>query len=173
VLGPDLLLLKGGLLLLLLLLLLLEGDRRRHEGGDPGDGADLAQESCGEQLAEVAMSALGEGKPSPNDTPLFGWVVQHYSQDWLICDDGPGEVADFVHIGEDDTLSFIHVKKAEIQVNRTVSPSARSKPSPARLSRTAACSSSRSCSRPLSSCTTARSGPLGHTASRYPAAQIS
>lgn len=46
------------------------------------------------------------------DTSLFSWVVKHYSRGWLICDDGPGEVADFVHIGEDDTLRLIHVKKA-------------------------------------------------------------
>jgi hypothetical protein len=31
----------------------------------------------------------------------------------LICDDGPGEVADFLHISEDSTLSLIHVKSAD------------------------------------------------------------
>lgn len=49
---------------------------------------------------------------APRDTSLFSWVVRHYSRGWLICDDGPFEVADFVHISEDGTLSLIHVKKA-------------------------------------------------------------
>jgi hypothetical protein len=49
----------------------------------------------------------------PQDNSLFGWAAQHYSAGHLICDDGPGEVADFVHISEDDTLSLIHVKKAD------------------------------------------------------------
>lgn len=53
---------------------------------------------------------------SLKDTSLFGWVVKHYSQGWLICDDGHGEIADFAHIGEDDTLSLIHVKKADRSV---------------------------------------------------------
>ena len=48
----------------------------------------------------------------PGDTSLFGWTARHYGTGWLICDDGPGEVADFVHISEDDMLSLIHVKKA-------------------------------------------------------------
>jgi hypothetical protein len=46
------------------------------------------------------------------DNSLFAWVVMHYSSGWLICDDGPGEVADFIHVAQDYTLSFIHVKAA-------------------------------------------------------------
>ncbi len=48
------------------------------------------------------------------DTSLFAWVVQHYANGWLICDDGSGEVADFIHISpdRDATLSLIHVKGA-------------------------------------------------------------
>lgn len=46
------------------------------------------------------------------DTSLFGWVARHYSAGWLICDDGPGEAADFVHISPDAVLSLIHVKGA-------------------------------------------------------------
>jgi hypothetical protein len=61
----------------------------------------------------------------PQDITLFGWVAQHYSTGHLICDDGPGEVADFVHISKDDTLSLIHVKKAEsVAPSRSVAVSA-------------------------------------------------
>jgi hypothetical protein len=31
----------------------------------------------------------------------------------LICDDGPGEIADFIHLASNGDLSFIHVKKAD------------------------------------------------------------
>jgi hypothetical protein len=43
---------------------------------------------------------------------LFAWVVKRYSKDWLFCDDGAGEVADFLHLAEDGTLTVIHVKAA-------------------------------------------------------------
>jgi hypothetical protein len=46
------------------------------------------------------------------DRSLFSWVVDHYSEGWLTCDDGPGEVADFVHLADDGTLRLIHVKAA-------------------------------------------------------------
>lgn len=43
---------------------------------------------------------------------MFAWVVHYYPSGWLTCDDGPGEVADFVHLANDGTLSLIHVKAA-------------------------------------------------------------
>jgi hypothetical protein len=46
------------------------------------------------------------------DDSLFAWVQQHYRQGHLICDDGAGEVADFLHLADDNTLSVIHVKAA-------------------------------------------------------------
>ncbi len=46
------------------------------------------------------------------DESLFAWVVRQYRDGWLICDDGSGEVADFVHIANDGTLTLIHVKAA-------------------------------------------------------------
>ncbi|MEV0541268.1 hypothetical protein [Nocardia salmonicida] len=48
----------------------------------------------------------------PGDVSLFAWVTTQYGHGWLICDDGSGEIADFVHIAHDGTLSFIHVKAA-------------------------------------------------------------
>lgn len=49
---------------------------------------------------------------TPVDKSLFGWVARRYTDGWLTCDDGPGEVADFIHIARDLTLSLIHVKGA-------------------------------------------------------------
>ncbi|MBB2506311.1 hypothetical protein [Amycolatopsis echigonensis] len=37
------------------------------------------------------------------DNSLFHWVSRHYNDGWLICDDGAGEIADFLHIGPDGT----------------------------------------------------------------------
>ena len=45
------------------------------------------------------------------DRSLFGWVVSNYGSGWLTCDDGAGEVADFVQL--DGILRLIHVKAAE------------------------------------------------------------
>ena len=50
-----------------------------------------------------------------SDNSLFDWVARHYDHGWLICDDGPGEVADFLHISAGRTLSLIHVKSAKSQ----------------------------------------------------------
>jgi len=46
------------------------------------------------------------------DTSLFAWVVAHYSEGWLICDDGSGEAVDFLHIALNGDLTILHVKAA-------------------------------------------------------------
>lgn len=46
------------------------------------------------------------------DNSLFAWVVRHFDDGWLICDDGAGEIADFLHLSNAGTLSAIHVKAA-------------------------------------------------------------
>lgn len=46
------------------------------------------------------------------DRSLFAWVVHAFGQDWLLCNDGSGEVADFLHLTDDGTLTAIHVKAA-------------------------------------------------------------
>jgi hypothetical protein len=59
------------------------------------------------------------------DNSLFDWVARHYGHGWLICDDGPGEVADFLHIDTARTLSLIHVKSAKSDsLDRDVSAAA-------------------------------------------------
>ncbi|MCT2581543.1 hypothetical protein [Actinophytocola gossypii] len=58
------------------------------------------------------------------DTSLFAWVTRHYRGGWLVCDDGPGEVADFLHL-VDGTLTAIHVKGANsASLDRRVSVTA-------------------------------------------------
>lgn len=49
----------------------------------------------------------------PGDKSLFGWVAQRFSDGWLICDDGAGEIADFLHLSSKGLLSTIHVKGAD------------------------------------------------------------
>ncbi|HEX3648273.1 MAG TPA: hypothetical protein VHV49_07585, partial [Pseudonocardiaceae bacterium] len=47
-----------------------------------------------------------------DDDSLFAWVVTTYDTDWLLCDDGAGEVADFLHLANNGMLTVIHVKAA-------------------------------------------------------------
>jgi hypothetical protein len=46
------------------------------------------------------------------DDSLFGSVVRRFGNGWLTCDDGPGEVADFVHVDPAGVLTLVHVKAA-------------------------------------------------------------
>lgn len=59
----------------------------------------------GDQAIHRAIGTKG-------DDSLFAWVLRHYSTGWLRCDDGAGEVADFLHL-DGGTLTAIHVKAAE------------------------------------------------------------
>jgi hypothetical protein len=71
-------------------------------------GFDITREKPDRDPPQQIHNAIG----LPGDTSLFGWVVATYRTGYLICDDGPGEVADFLHIAHDCTLTFIHVKAA-------------------------------------------------------------
>jgi hypothetical protein len=63
-----------------------------------------AGKSEGLDLSRIGVA----GEPS-----LFTWVWRHYKQGWLWCDDGSGEIADFIHLDPGkSTLSLIHVKAA-------------------------------------------------------------
>jgi hypothetical protein len=46
------------------------------------------------------------------DNSLFGWVVRRFDEGWLTCDDGPGQIADFVHVDPSGVLRLVHVKAA-------------------------------------------------------------
>jgi hypothetical protein len=51
-----------------------------------------------------------------DDRSLFTWVWRKFNKGWLWCDDGAGEVADFIHLdtvkGKGPVLRLIHVKAA-------------------------------------------------------------
>jgi hypothetical protein len=72
-------------------------------------GYDITKEKPCTGAPEAIHAAIGQD----GDTSLFAWVVKHYSSGWLTCDDGPGEIADFIHLGPDGELSLVHVKAAE------------------------------------------------------------
>ncbi|KAM9863767.1 hypothetical protein ACI1US_00330 [Leucobacter sp. BZR 635] len=65
---------------------------------------------CGKGPKEFDLNLTGHGK---NDS-LFTWVQRNWEKGLLICDDGSGEIADFVHVGAGDNpkLTLIHVKGA-------------------------------------------------------------
>lgn len=46
------------------------------------------------------------------DRSLFTWCFRKFRRGWLWCDDGAGEVADFIHLDPHGTLRLIHVKAA-------------------------------------------------------------
>ncbi|WP_091292914.1 hypothetical protein [Amycolatopsis xylanica] len=65
-----------------------------------------------EKPALVKGKSLHDVIGEPGDDSLFAWVVKTFDKGWLLCDDGAGEVADFLHLAEDGTLTAIHVKAA-------------------------------------------------------------
>lgn len=88
---------------------------------DDFSGFDITTEKPLVPRAQEQHDAIGDA----GDTSLFSWVVEHYRDGFLTCDDGPGEIADFLHIGPDETLSMIHVKAAKSAVrNRGVAVTA-------------------------------------------------
>jgi hypothetical protein len=65
--------------------------------------------------------AIHDATAKKGDNSLFAWVVARYGRDWLLCDDGAGEIADFLHLDNEGTLTAIHVKAADnSSVNRRI-----------------------------------------------------
>jgi hypothetical protein len=57
----------------------------------------------------VDLQRIGD----PGEPSLFTWASKHYKRGWLWCDDGSGEIADFIHLDEAQSLlSLIHIKAA-------------------------------------------------------------
>jgi|GEM_PF-1800867 len=77
---------------------------------------------CKEKPTDTDFSLIGQ------DDSLFSWIYQYwngtktplvdygqtYVEGWLVCDDGAGEKADFIHITDEiiPTISLIHAKGA-------------------------------------------------------------
>lgn len=88
---------------------------------DDFSGFDITTEKPPVPRAQDQHDAIGK----TGDRSLFSWVVRNYRSGLLTCDDGPGEIADFLHIGPDETLSMIHVKAAKSAIpNRGVAVTA-------------------------------------------------
>ncbi|MFB6718912.1 hypothetical protein ACFCV3_02085 [Kribbella sp. NPDC056345] len=71
-----------------------------------------ATKSEGDDPLTKATQAIHD-KIEAGGTSLFDWVAGHYKEGWLTCDDGPGELADFLHVSPAGVLSIIHVKGAD------------------------------------------------------------
>lgn len=66
-----------------------------------------------EKPAARGDQAMHDAIGKDGDDSLFAWVMRRYSADWLLCDDGAGEVADFLHLADNGTLTAVHVKAAD------------------------------------------------------------
>lgn len=86
------------------------------------DGFDVKLEKpFGRESSFEIHQSIGQD----GDVSLFGWVLENYSDGWLVCDDGSGESADFLQIDSMGTLRIIHVKGADSKsVKRRVSAAA-------------------------------------------------
>ena len=101
---------------------------RRHVGDAPFPnwrweeftGYDIHREKPLKPGKGVNDAAVHAAIGRDGDNSLFAWVADHYSDGWLTCDDGQGEVADFVHLSPEGDLTLIHIKKAD-SVNRRMS----------------------------------------------------
>uniref|UniRef100_UPI003D70E115 hypothetical protein n=1 Tax=Amycolatopsis sacchari TaxID=115433 RepID=UPI003D70E115 len=69
-------------------------------------GTNVTKEKPAVRGDQAIHDSIGE------DDSLFTWVVRHFADGWLLCDDGAGEVADFLHLADDGALTAIHVKGA-------------------------------------------------------------
>lgn len=85
---------------------------------------------CGARNRSFLPSLIGHDSNGSGKS-LFTWVVENWNTGLLICDDGGGEIADFVHLSfdaNDNTprkLTLIHVKGANSRdAGRRVSTSA-------------------------------------------------
>lgn len=74
--------------------------------------ADFAGFDITKEKPAKAHSDIHRDVGGPSDDSLFGWVVKQHAGGWLTCDDGAGEIADFVHLAVDGKLTLIHVKGA-------------------------------------------------------------
>jgi hypothetical protein len=80
-------------------------------------GFEISREKPEVRSGQSLHDAIG----AKGDKSLFAWVVRRFSDGWLLCDDGPGEAADFLHIDDDRTLQVIHVKAGSHASNRGIS----------------------------------------------------
>lgn len=71
-------------------------------------GFDVSSEKPPGQASQDIHDSTG----LVGDDSLFAWIVQRYRDGWLTCDDGPGEIADFVQVTNAGVVRLIHAKGA-------------------------------------------------------------
>jgi hypothetical protein len=84
-------------------------------------GFDCRQEK---PAAVAGPQAIHDAIGGSNDTSLFAWVIHHLGSGHLTCDDGANEVADFIHVANDGSLTLVHVKAASSSASHRVSTGA-------------------------------------------------
>ena len=73
------------------------------------DDFDIRQEKPSALTSQEMHDNIGVN----DDTSLFSWVLKNYGPNgWLTCDDGTGEIADFIKYDGDGTVALVHVKAA-------------------------------------------------------------
>ncbi|OLR92151.1 hypothetical protein [Actinokineospora bangkokensis] len=76
------------------------------------DWRDFGVFDVATEKPKITRGGLQASIGEDGDRSLFAWVVENFRQGWLLCDDGAGEVADFLHLDDKGTLRVIHVKPA-------------------------------------------------------------
>ena len=78
-------------------------------------GADICEEKptrphpTDPKKRVLALEDIGK----PGEKSLFSWTLRERGNvGWLWCDDGSGEIADFIHLADDDTMTLYHLKAA-------------------------------------------------------------
>jgi hypothetical protein len=76
-------------------------------------GYDVTKEKPDVPPGQTLASQIGINIAGKSDNSLFGYVFSRLSASgWLASDDGSMEIADFIHIADDDLVSLVHVKAA-------------------------------------------------------------
>lgn len=88
-------------------------------------GYDVAKEKPAVPTGQTLASIIGSKTPGSIDDSLFGYVFDQMSAEgWLASDDGSMEIADFIHIADNNQVTLFHVKAAgSTQADRQTSAS--------------------------------------------------
>lgn len=76
-------------------------------------GYDVACEKPAVTTGQTLAGRIGSKVAGAVDRSLFGYVFDEFGgSGWLASDDGAMEIADFIHIADDDLVTLFHVKAA-------------------------------------------------------------
>jgi hypothetical protein len=72
-------------------------------------GFDISREKPDTKKPQEIHDWIG----STTDISLFSWVAERFNDGYLTCDDGSGEIADFIYLSNEGDVTLIHVKGAK------------------------------------------------------------